>query len=103
MRDADTAELVAIARRGRGEGSLVAPLLGFRVDPGERRRASEKALRAGAHSGALRQPGEALEPGAAVAAVLVEHVWVRALDDAVSRTGASRWQASLSTPPPSAS
>jgi hypothetical protein len=87
MRDAETAELVAVERRGRGEGSLVAPLLGFRLDPGERRRVSEKALRAGAHSGALRQLGEALEPGAAVAAVLVEHVWVRALDDAVSRTG----------------
>ena len=87
MRDADTAELVAIERRGRGAGSLVAPLLGFRLDPGERRRVSEKALRAGEHSDALRRLGEALEPGAAVAAVLVEHVWVRALDDAVSRTG----------------
>ena len=31
--------------------------------------------------------GDALEPGAAVAAVLVEHVWRRAIDDAVSRTG----------------
>jgi hypothetical protein len=85
MRDAETAELVAVERRGRGEGSL-APPLGFRLDPGERRRVSEKALRAGAHSGALRRLGEALEPGAAVAAVLVEHVWVRALDNAVSRT-----------------
>ena len=87
MRDADTAELVAIERRGRGEGSLVAPLLGFRLDPGERRRMSEKALRAGAHSDALRRLGDTLEPGAAVAAVLVEHVWVQALDEAVSRTG----------------
>jgi hypothetical protein len=85
MRDAETAELVAVERRGRGEGSL-APPLGFRLDPGERRRVSEKALRAGAHSSALRRLGEALEPGAAVAAVLVEHVWVRALDNAVSRT-----------------
>ena len=87
MRDPDTAELVAIERRGRGEGSLVAPLLGFRLDPGERRRMSDKALRAGAHGDALRRLGDALEPGAAVAALLVEHVWLRALDDAVSRTG----------------
>jgi hypothetical protein len=29
----------------------------------------------------------ALEPGAAMAAVLVEHVWARAVEDAVSRTG----------------
>jgi hypothetical protein len=67
MRDADTAELVAIEMRGRGEGSLVAPLLGFRLDPGERRRASEKALRADAPTGPLRRLGETLEPGAAVA------------------------------------
>ena len=87
MRDPDSAELVAIERRGRGQGSLVAPLLGFRLDPGERRRVSEKALRADAQSGALRRLGDALEPGAAVAAVLVEHVWVRTLDDAVARTG----------------
>ena len=87
MRDPNTAELVAVERRGRGEGSLVSPLLGFRLDPGERRRMSDKALRAGAHGDALRRLGDALEPGGAVAAVLVEHVWVRALDDAVSRTG----------------
>jgi hypothetical protein len=87
MREGATDELVAIDMRGHGEGTLVAPLLGFRLDPGERRRVSEKALRSGAHGEALRRLGEALEPGAAVAAVLVEHVWVRALDDAVSRTG----------------
>jgi hypothetical protein len=88
--DAETAELGAIERRGRGEGSLVAPLLGFRLDPGERRRMNEKVLRTSADGDALRRLGKALEPGAAVAAVLVEHVWVQALDDAVSRTGGSR-------------
>ena len=87
MRDADTAELVAIERQGRGQGSLVAPLLGFRLDPGERRRVTEKTLRADAQSGELQRLGETLEPGAAVAAVLVEHVWARALDDAVARIG----------------
>ena len=55
MRDADTADLVAIEMRGRGEGSLVAPLLGFRLDPGERRRASEKAL--GANAPAVSRTG----------------------------------------------
>jgi hypothetical protein len=38
MRDPDTADLVAIEQRGRGQGSLVAPPLGFRLDQGERRR-----------------------------------------------------------------
>jgi hypothetical protein len=87
MRDADTDELVVLQMRGRGQGSLVAPLLGFRLDAGERRRASEKALRADESAGTFRRLGEALEPGAALAAVLVEHVWLRALDDAVSHTG----------------
>ena len=87
MRDADTDELTVTQRRGRGQGSLVTPLLGFRLDAGERRRASEKALRADGPAGTLRRLGEELEPGAAVAALLVEHVWVRALDDAVAHTG----------------
>ena len=87
MRDADSGELVVTKQRGRGQGSLVAPLLGFRLDAGERRRASEKALRADGPAGTLRRLGEELEPGAAVAALLVEHVWVRALDDAVAQTG----------------
>lgn len=87
MRDPDTGELAAIHQRGRGQGSLVAPLLGFRLDRGERLRASEKALRSGVGVGALERLGEGLEPGGAVAALLVEHVWTRALDDAVARTG----------------
>ena len=87
MREPETGEVAAIGVRGRGQGSLVAPLLGFRLEPGERRRASEKALRADAGGGLLARLAEGLEPGAAVAAVLVEHVWARALGDAVSRTG----------------
>jgi hypothetical protein len=35
----------------------------------------------------LRRLGDTLEPGAAVAAVLVEHVWIRTLDDDVARIG----------------
>jgi hypothetical protein len=89
-RDAETGELVAIDVRGDGAGGIVAPLLGFRLDPGERRRATKRALSSGAtgvSAEALRDLGQALEPGAALAAVLVEHVWARALEDAVSRTG----------------
>jgi hypothetical protein len=87
LRDPETSELVALDAHGRGQGSLVAPLLGFRLDPGERRRLSERALRSEAHGGVLRRLGEGLEPGAAVAAVLVEHVWMAALDDAIAQTG----------------
>jgi hypothetical protein len=95
MREAATGELVAVEMGGRGEGSLVAPLLGFRLDPGERRRVSEKALGADARGGALHRLGEGLEPGAAIAAVLVEHVWALALEDAVSRTGGKQLASQL--------
>jgi hypothetical protein len=89
-RDPETGELLAVAAHGRQQGSLVAPLLGFRLDPGKRRRATEQALRAydrGADPNPLRLLGETLAPGGAVAAILVEHLWARAVDDAVERTG----------------
>jgi hypothetical protein len=89
-RDPETGGLVAVAAHGRQQGSLVAALLGFRLDPAERGRATERALRAydrGSEPHPLRLMGETLEPGGAVAAVLVEHVWARAVDDAVARTG----------------
>jgi hypothetical protein len=87
--DTETGELVAVGLRG-GAGGIVAPLLGFRLDPAERRRATERALSGqttGVSDEKLRELGKALEPGAAMAAVLVEHVWARALEDAASRTG----------------
>jgi hypothetical protein len=90
QRDAATGELAAIELSGDGAGGIVAPLLSFRLDPGERRRATERALRRGATgiSGeTLLDVGQALEPGAALAAVLVEHRWAEALQDAVSRIG----------------
>jgi hypothetical protein len=89
-RDPETGELLAVAGHGKQQGSLVAPLLGFRLDSGERARATERALRAydrGADPNPLRLLAETLAPGGAVAAVLVEHVWANAIDDAVERTG----------------
>jgi hypothetical protein len=84
--DETTGELLAISLQG-GTGGLVAKLLDFRLDPAARRRAAERALddANGGLAKVLRALGGSLEPGAAMAAVLVEHVWSRALDDAVSR------------------
>jgi hypothetical protein len=84
-RDAESGDIAAVDLHGEGAGGVVAPLLNFRLDEGERRRATERALRAGA--GFVRELGAALEPGGALAAVLVDHVWSSALDDAVARTG----------------
>jgi hypothetical protein len=84
-RDAESGDIVAVDLHGDGAGGVVSPLLHFRLDEGERRRATERALRADAELvGAL---GATLEPGTALAAVLVDHVWSTALEDAASRTG----------------
>ena len=85
-RDAETGELAALDLRSRGAGSLVAPLIGFRLDPRERDRATERALAADGGE-MLTALGEVLAPGTAIAAVLVEHTWARALEDAVSQSG----------------
>jgi hypothetical protein len=79
-------DLEAVAVRGDGAGSLVASLIGLRLDPGERRRATRRAL-SGAAGRTVHDLGAALQHGEAMAVVLVEHVWARALEDAVVRTG----------------
>jgi hypothetical protein len=86
--DPGTGELVAVDLQG-DSGGIVAPLLDFRLEPAKRRRATEKALSSahGVPGEMIRELEQALEPGTAVVAVLVEHKWAATLDDAVSRTG----------------
>jgi hypothetical protein len=75
---ADTGELVAINLEGK-TGGLTAKLLDFRLDPAARHGTAERSLE--------DELGNRLEPGSALALVLVEHVWVRAMEDAVTRVG----------------
>jgi hypothetical protein len=82
----ESGELEAVDLRGRGAGSMVMPLIDFRLDPGKRNRATERALGAGGLGETLGQLGAELAPGAAMAAVLVEHTWARALNEAVSQS-----------------
>jgi hypothetical protein len=92
-RDAETDELVIIDLRGDGAGGLIGPLLDFRLDRDARRRATERALAGGVpgvSGDALREFGSGLAPGAAIAAVLLEHVWATTLESAVERTGGRR-------------
>jgi hypothetical protein len=84
--DAETGELDAVAVRGDGTGRIVAPLLDFRLDPAKRRRTSERAL-GGDRGATLRTLGAELKKGEAMAVLLVDHAWARALEDAVARTG----------------
>jgi len=84
-RDAESGELAAVNVRSRGAGSLVEPLIGFRLDARKRQHTTERALAAGGE--ALRELGDALAPGSAIAAVLVEHKWAATLEDAVAASG----------------
>jgi hypothetical protein len=78
--DEATGELVAIDLQG-STGGLTAKLLDFRLDPGARRDTS------GDMTPLSRDLGNSLEPGSAVAVLLVDHVWARGLEDAVTRLG----------------
>ena len=86
--DPSSGEIVATDFRGDGTGGNVTSLIGFRLDAASRSRATKRALdsRSGALRETIRTVGAALEPGTAVVAVLVEHRWARALEEAVSRT-----------------
>lgn len=86
-REAESGDIDAVDLQGKGAGGVVGPLLGFRLDEAERRRVTERALATGAAAELLSELGAALKPGAALAAVLVEHVWRGALDDAAARMG----------------
>jgi hypothetical protein len=89
QRRADTGDLDAVNVKGDGAGGIAAPLLEFRLDEWARRRATQKALKGrpgGIPPELVRRLGDSLEPGAAIAAVLVDHLWRRTLEDAVDRS-----------------
>jgi hypothetical protein len=85
-REPETGELSAISLSDAAPSRMVSRILGFRLDARERRAATERAL-AGSAGEAVRALAETLAPGGALAAVLVEHAWVAALSDAVTRVG----------------
>ena len=76
--DEATGELVAINLEGK-TGGLTAKLLDFRLDPASRGGTAERSLE--------DDLGKTLEPGAALAVLLVEHVWAGAIENAVADLG----------------
>jgi hypothetical protein len=85
-RDAGTGELVAVSLSTDGSAGMIGRLLSFRMEESARRRSTERVLesRAGPMVSSLAAP---LAPGAAVAAVLVEHTWSFALGESIGRIG----------------
>lgn len=85
-RDADSGEHFAIDAHGGRAAGMVASLVSFRLDVEERRRATRRAME-GERAQLITTLGAQLEPGDALAALLVGHAWARALEDAVQRIG----------------
>ncbi len=85
-RERETGELVAVNLTPDGSGGMIGTLLDFRLDARKRSATTQRALES--ELGAdLRTIGETLEPGAAFAAVMVEHTWALTLGDAIARLG----------------
>jgi hypothetical protein len=77
-------EIVAGELRGTTAMGFAGGLIGLRLDPAERRRATRRAL--ARPDGLAKALAETLAPGEAVAAVLIGHAWARTLEDAVRQT-----------------
>ena len=85
-REPESGELSAIALSDSLPSRMTSRLLGFRLDPKDRRAATQKALQ-GEAGEAVRSLAATLSPGDAIAAVMLEHTWADALADAVARVG----------------
>jgi hypothetical protein len=83
--DPESGEIFAVEERGSGAGGFVGRLIGFRLDVAERRRITRRAA-SGDLADLIAALAEGLGQGEALAAVLIGHEWLRALDDAVGRT-----------------
>jgi hypothetical protein len=85
-REPDSGELIAASLGAATSSSLVASLVGFRLDRAERMRTTERVL-AGPDGERIRELGARLAPGEVVFTILLEHAWAAALADAVERVG----------------
>jgi hypothetical protein len=82
----EAGELAAVDLKGGSAGGMTASLLSFRLDPAARARLTRKSL-VGDSTGTVKELSDGLEPGTALVALLIEHKWARALDDAIEHTG----------------
>jgi len=91
-RDSRTGGLMALTGRGRGEGSLIASLVGFRLDAAERARATTRAqyaYRSEAGPDLVTRLADTVPPGGAIAALLVADAWADAVCEAARDCGGS--------------
>jgi len=85
----EAGELVAVSLASASSAGMIGKLIGFRLDDSARRKQTE-AAREGARGELVQAIADALEPGGAVAAVMVEHAWAGVLAEAVDRIGGTQ-------------
>jgi hypothetical protein len=85
-RDADSGQLVAVSRESQSSAGMIGELISFRLADAMQGQQTQAALE-GPDGAVVQEIADALAPGAAVAAVLVEHTWAQVLGEAVARIG----------------
>lgn len=83
-RDSESGELEAISTGSGGASGVASAVLDFRLDPAARTATSERTL---SEWPEVAELGDSLQPGEAIAALLVEHRWAQAFGEAVQRMG----------------
>jgi hypothetical protein len=85
-RDPDSGDLVAVSMGSDSAAGMIGRLLSFRLDDHTRQTATASALE-GPAGPVIRSVAEKLEPGEAVASLLVEHSWAVMLGETIGRLG----------------
>jgi hypothetical protein len=85
-REPESGELVAVSLSADGSAGMIGRLISFRLDDSARKRSTQRVLD-GPAAEMVRQLADGLQPGSAVAAVLIEHRWALTLDEAITRMG----------------
>ncbi len=86
-READSGDLAAVEMTADSSAGMVGRLLTFRLEGGTARRSMTDKVLDGRLGSLVRAVADNLEPGEAMAAVLVEHTWAQHLGEGVSRMG----------------
>lgn len=85
-RDPDSGDVIAVSMSTDSSAGMIGRLLSFRLDDHERQTTTERALD-GPAGPVVRSLAAKLEPGEAIASLLVEHAWAVALNEAIGRLG----------------
>jgi hypothetical protein len=97
-KDAESGELQALNVQGAELGGIVRSLLGLGNGQGAPAPDVTPSSGRGVSRQEIEDVGAELAPGEAAGILLIEHIWARALEDAIEETGGTILQQSLLDP-----